>query len=374
MRSWLYLLLAAVVVYFAYRSWFAVGDSDAPEDTAGAGPIQVVPAPAPPAETEEEEVPAAPKSLRLDTAGGAAPPVDPAREPSQILWRERADALDSGELDRARVLEQRILSEFPNSDAARWVQFEEGKREWREYRRLGKSGDGLRHAHRARQLLTPALFLKRTRKEERELLRRTLRELAEAVVFSRRHVEGADFSYVPKRGDNLDTLCRRAFPKKGSRIAPGLVAAVNRMKSPSALRAGEASKVPRGAAGIVVMKREFRLYYLLDGAYVRDYAVGLGRDDLTPETEFVIGGKMKNPDWFPRPGEKIAFGDPRNILGTRWLGFENSRDFAGFGIHGTREPDTIGKNSSSGCVRMHQRDVEEVFDWTPVGARVRILP
>ena len=71
-------------------------------------------------------------------------------------------------------------------------------------------------------------------------------------------------------------------------------------------------------------------------------------------------------------GAKIPHGHPDNILGTRWLGFKNTANLRGFGIHGTHDPASVGKDMSSGCIRMHQSDVEQIFDWTPYGARITI--
>ena len=81
---------------------------------------------------------------------------------------------------------------------------------------------------------------------------------------------------------------------------------------------------------------------------------------------------IKNPDWHPRAGVIIPYGDARNILGSRWMAFRDTPDYQGFGIHGTTEPSSIGKEASSGCVRMLRDDVERLFEWTPRGTTVVI--
>ncbi len=139
-----------------------------------------------------------------------------------------------------------------------------------------------------------------------------------------------------------------------------------------ALRAGEAIRVPLGKAELRVVKSEYRLYFLMGGAYVRSFPVGLGRDDLTPEAEFIIESKMKNPDWYPGNGQKIPHGHPDTILGDRWLGFQNTPELRGFGIHGTSDPSSIGNSESSGCVRVGPEDIERIFEWSPRGTRVVI--
>ena len=72
-----------------------------------------------------------------------------------------------------------------------------------------------------------------------------------------------------------------------------------------------------------------------------------------------------------RPGEQpIPAGDPRNILGARWLGFRETQDLAGFGIHGTEDPSSLGKESSAGCIRLRNEDIEVLFDFAPYGTEV----
>ena len=91
-----------------------------------------------------------------------------------------------------------------------------------------------------------------------------------------------------------------------------------------------------------------------------------------PAAAFKVRLKQKNPDWYPEPGKRVPFGDPGNILGTRWIGFDNSAEYRGFGIHGTIDPTSVGQEESSGCVRMLQADVELLYDWIPEGTTVVI--
>ena len=92
----------------------------------------------------------------------------------------------------------------------------------------------------------------------------------------------------------------------------------------------------------------------------------------TPEGKFVVGDRLKNPDWY-RNGRKIPFGHPDNRLGTRWLGFKRTARASGYGIHGTDDPSSIGKEVSEGCVRLENADVEELFEWVGVGTEVEIV-
>jgi lipoprotein-anchoring transpeptidase ErfK/SrfK len=102
------------------------------------------------------------------------------------------------------------------------------------------------------------------------------------------------------------------------------------------------------------------------------YRVGLGKDGRTPRGSFTIEVKQENPVWW-KDGQAIPFGDPENVLGTRWMGFEDRPGTSGYGIHGTTEPETIGLNRSMGCVRMRNEEVQELFDFVPRGTSVEIL-
>lgn len=99
---------------------------------------------------------------------------------------------------------------------------------------------------------------------------------------------------------------------------------------------------------------------------IKKYPVATGKElSDTPEGKFKIIRKTKDPYWGGgRDGEPIEGGDPRNPLGTRWLGLDYG-DGRWYGIHGTTNPKSIGKYVSNGCVRMFNEDVEEVFRIVP---------
>ena len=72
----------------------------------------------------------------------------------------------------------------------------------------------------------------------------------------------------------------------------------------------------------------------------------------------------------------VPFGDKENILGTRWMSLTATGETPparGYGIHGTWEPATLGKQSSAGCIRMRNSDVEELFMLVPEGTPVTIV-
>ncbi|KQL33919.1 L,D-transpeptidase [Bacillus sp. FJAT-25509] len=126
-----------------------------------------------------------------------------------------------------------------------------------------------------------------------------------------------------------------------------------------------------GEPFIIINKEVNNLAYIEDGKVLRIYRIATGKTaDLTPEGIFNITYKAKNPYWRKK---NIPGGDPKNPLGTRWIGFDAlGTDGSIYGIHGNNDPSTIGKYISNGCVRMYTNDVNELFDKIPYGTKVLI--
>jgi len=187
--------------------------------------------------------------------------------------------------------------------------------------------------------------------------------------------EGAprpDEPYTVQPGETLTAISRRL----ATSVAQIKLA---NHKRDDFLRAGERLIVSWRMPTIVVDKEALKLYLLYHGEVARIYAVAIGKGDgekelsATPEGTFLIDAKIKNPPWYRR-GERFEYGDPRNILGTRWLGFKPTSELSGYGIHGTTQPETVPGRVSNGCIRMHNGDVEELFEWVPTGTKVYVLP
>ncbi|MEN8162627.1 MAG: L,D-transpeptidase family protein [Acidobacteriota bacterium] len=206
-----------------------------------------------------------------------------------------------------------------------------------------------------------------------EKLRERLDELNEDVLFSEEPLEGTSFLYTIQPGDRLWTLCYKTFPKEQKLHAePGFLLWVNGLSDPSRIREGQILKVPREELTLYVRKSSRKLWVLLGGVYVREFDVGIGKNDKTPEGTFEIETKIEEPAWY-FDGKRVPYGHPDNPLGTRWMGFKRTRKAAGYGIHGTDQPDTIGKALSEGCVRMLNEEVEELFTWVHRGTKVTIV-
>lgn len=118
---------------------------------------------------------------------------------------------------------------------------------------------------------------------------------------------------------------------------------------------------PRYEIRISLSQRRLSLYDR--GRLVKSYPVGVGRvATQTPRGDFTIINKVPYPNSYP--------GGPLSVFGTVWMGLSRPH----YGIHGTNNPASIGRYVSRGCIRMHNRDVEELARIVPIGTPVRIRP
>ncbi len=134
---------------------------------------------------------------------------------------------------------------------------------------------------------------------------------------------------------------------------------------------------PYGAGTIVVSTAERRLYYVLGGGQALRYGVGVGRPGFTWGGMQTITMKREWPDWRPpatmlrrRPDlPRYMKGGIENPLGARAMYLGGSI----YRIHGSNEPETIGTAVSSGCIRMTNEDVTDLYERVKVGAKVVVL-
>ncbi len=129
---------------------------------------------------------------------------------------------------------------------------------------------------------------------------------------------------------------------------------------------------------IIIDTGNTALYYVLGQGQAIRYGVGVGREGFTWSGVQTVSRKAEWPDWHP-PAEMIArqpylprfmAGGPGNPLGARAMYLGNSQ----YRIHGTNDPSTIGKFVSSGCIRLTNEDVADLFSRVNVGTKVVVLP
>ncbi|HTF77761.1 MAG TPA: L,D-transpeptidase [Bradyrhizobium sp.] len=148
---------------------------------------------------------------------------------------------------------------------------------------------------------------------------------------------------------------------------------------PERLRRAVIAFDSREAPGTVIIDTgNTALYYVLGQGRAVRYGVGVGREGFTWSGVQTISRKAEWPDWHS-PAEMIArqpylprfmAGGPGNPLGARAMYLGSSV----YRIHGTNDPSTIGKFVSSGCIRLTNEDVADLFSRVDVGTRVVVLP
>src|ERR1700687_2069735 len=148
---------------------------------------------------------------------------------------------------------------------------------------------------------------------------------------------------------------------------------------PERLRRSVVTIDTREAPGTVIIDTgNTALYYVLGQGRAIRYGVGVGREGFTWSGVQTISRKAEWPDWYP-PAEMIArqpylprfvAGGPGNPLGGRAVDLRSRQ----YRTHGTHAPRTIGKFVSSGCIRMTNEDVADLFSRVDIGTKVVVLP
>jgi len=129
---------------------------------------------------------------------------------------------------------------------------------------------------------------------------------------------------------------------------------------------------------IIVDTPHTYLYFVLNGEQALRYGIGVGRKGFTWSGVKTIARKTEWPDWYP-PQEMVArqpylprmmAGGPGNPLGARALYIGGTQ----YRIHGTNNPSSIGKHMSSGCIRLTNKNIIDLFNRVKIGAKVIVLP
>lgn len=151
------------------------------------------------------------------------------------------------------------------------------------------------------------------------------------------------------------------------------------VETPARFRRQTVSYATREAPGTIIIDTpNTYLYYVLGNGQAIRYGIGVGRDGFTWSGTQSVTKKAEWPDWTPPPEmiqrqpylPRHMAGGPGNPLGARamYLGGTVYR------IHGTNAPDTIGKHVSSGCIRLTNDDVSDLYSRVNVGTKVIVLP
>ena len=167
-------------------------------------------------------------------------------------------------------------------------------------------------------------------------------------------------------------------------------APVSRAVDPSFARKLVAYPTPEPPGTIVIDPGGHFLYVMQEGGQAIRYGVGVGAEGFLWSGRATIHNKQEWPDWYP-PAEMLARkpelkehmvqlqsglgmpGGPENPLGARAMYLWQGNKDTLYRIHGTNEPWTIGTNVSSGCIRLTNDDVTDLYNRTPIGTKVIVL-
>lgn len=175
--------------------------------------------------------------------------------------------------------------------------------------------------------------------------------------------------YIVQKGDILELLAK----KNGTTV--DLIKKCNSLQG-KMIHPGDRLRIFNAKLMIIISKSRNDLLLKANNRFFKRYPVGTGKFGTTPAGTFIVSDKIVEPPWWRPDGKMIPFGDKENVLGTRWMSLTAAGEtpkIRGYGIHGTWEPDTIGKQASAGCVRLSNADVEELFIIIPIGIPVTIV-
>ncbi len=234
----------------------------------------------------------------------------------------------------------------------------------------------------ARSQLNDALQSGELSEAETTTVKTMMSQINQTLIFGRQRFADDPYggTYVVQPGDSL------------ARIAMAhdctweMVGRINGIDAKH-LRSGATIKIVEGPFFAVVDKHKFTMDLYLGGLpgekscmYVTTYMVGLGKDNSTPVGTWMVEPhrKLKHPTYYSPRGEGvIAADDPKNPLGGYWIGLTGTEGQAvgkmSYGIHGTIDPDSIGKQSSMGCIRLHADDIAIVYDMLVEGKSMVVL-
>lgn len=217
----------------------------------------------------------------------------------------------------------------------------------------------------ARDLLNDALNMQLS-PQVRAGVKIQMSKMSDLWLFSKDVLQGDKLTslYLVQSGDLLSKISSQ------HKVPYEILMKINDIARPESLRAGRRIKVIHGPFNAVINRTTFTMDLYLQTVYVKSYKVGLGKPEhTTPTGRWVAapGGKMISPTWTdPDTGKTYLGSDPDYPLGSRWIALDgiegNAKGRTGFALHGTKDPDTIGTQSSRGCIRLFNGDVIEVYN------------
>lgn len=213
---------------------------------------------------------------------------------------------------------------------------------------------------------------------QRQFIKGQLAKLSEEWLFSSTVLPGDKLCgyYKVESGDILSKIGSRY------KVPYEILMELNGISKPQQLHVDDTIKIINGPFHTKVYCSTFTLDLYLQNTYVRSFRVGLGKtgkDTPTGLWQVKADGKLISPTWTdPDTGKTYEADDPDYPLGSRWIALQGVEGEAvgrtGFAIHGTKDPNQIGKAESRGCIRMFNGDAVLMYNLLMPGlSQVQVL-
>jgi hypothetical protein len=207
--------------------------------------------------------------------------------------------------------------------------------------------------------------------EQAKQITNLLDQLAGTVIYSRKHL--LEPAYLTQQGDTLEKISQKYS------VPWQLLARINGLMPPVASNAdnttkdrplpvGMALKVVRGPFDAVVRLDKHELTLTVQDRYAGRFPIGVGRDQPKLDGSYMVRDKALGPTYYGPDGVNIDPNDPKNPLGGAWIGLTDR-----IGIHGTNDPQTVGRDDNRGTICVGDRDLQDLYGILSVGSRVTIL-
>lgn len=195
-----------------------------------------------------------------------------------------------------------------------------------------------------------------------------------------------DFSFLRAPRRKRLRTARRRLPGKPHKVASRAGKKAPRARRPAYAGARIVDFASNEKPGTIVIRTSERaLYRIMGGGKAKRYLVAVGKEGFSWSGTARVGRKAVNPKWTPPPemiersprfaqwADGMPGGIPANPLGVRALYLYNRGGDTGFRIHGTNAPGSIGSAASSGCIRMLNHEVIDLYNMTRSGTKVIVL-
>jgi len=283
---------------------------------------------------------------RVDSGGECYISQD--KDKAELIYQRAEEFIDNGEYDEAENALLTIATEYPDS-------FYAGKslRKIAEFYIENGNYKDARDIYKRLLLDFPGF-------QAAAEIRTDIENLNMRIMFSPTIAENS-VEYEIQSGDTLYSISK----KFGTTVE--LLKKANELES-NLIHPGQHIKIILSEFSVFVDKSSNTLTLNGDEDIVKTYSVSTGKDNSTPVGTFEIEEKMVKPLWY-KVGSIVSADSEEYELGTRWMGLS----VEGYGIHGTSDENSIGKQVTQGCVRMRNDDIVELYTVIPSGTKVIIV-